>query len=80
MDERGHVMKDFSSEPSNWHVESGRFLVSGEGSQIELRIVIDGLKFIGQMRSGERAEVQLSWDGTMGFVEWVHHRLPLPED
>jgi hypothetical protein len=27
MDERGHVMKNFSSEPSNWHVESGRFLV-----------------------------------------------------
>ena len=72
-------MKDSSSEFSNWHVESGRFLVGG-GCQIELRIVIDGLNFIGQMRSGERAEVQLSWDGTMGFVEWVHHRLPLPEE
>ena len=30
MDERERVMKDFSSEPSNWQVESGRFLVSGE--------------------------------------------------
>jgi hypothetical protein len=78
MTEREWAMKDFSSECSNWQVESGRFLVSGD-AQIELRIVIDGLKFVGQMRVGERAEVQLSWDGTMGFVEWVHH-LPLPED
>lgn len=74
----GKRMNQLQSD-STWQANSLAFLVGGNGSNIEILISIDGLTFISQSRSGERAEIQLTWDGAMEFVEWVHYRLPLPE-
>ena len=70
---------DEPSGPATWRSEPNLFSVFQRGSRIEVRIVAGGLKFVGQARGGEQAEMQLDWDGTLEFIEWVYHRLPLPE-